>query len=162
VKNVLSKWFAKYGLTLHPEKTRLVEFGRYAEERAKRQGKKPSTFDFLGLTHICANSRSREVHSASANDAQAAPQGPHGGRRMVPGVPTCTDGRAAETLNAKFRGHYQYYGRPTNSRCLRQFYRGTCKLWYKWLNRRYARVADDVGEIQRPSPPLPSVATSDL
>src|SRR6266536_4861165 len=57
VKNVLSKRFAKYGLTLHPEKTRLLEFGRYAEERAKRQGKKPSTFDFLGLTHICARSR---------------------------------------------------------------------------------------------------------
>lgn len=57
VKNVLAKRFAKYGLTLHPEKTRLVEFGRYAEERAKRQGKKPSTFDFLGLTHICARSR---------------------------------------------------------------------------------------------------------
>ena len=58
VKNVLSKRFAKYGLTLHPEKTRLLEFGRYAEERAKRQGKKkPGTFDFLGLTHICARSR---------------------------------------------------------------------------------------------------------
>src|SRR3984893_3067414 len=60
VKHVLSKRFAKYGLTLHPEKTRLVEFGRYAEERAKRQGKKPSTFDFLGLTHICAHSRRGE------------------------------------------------------------------------------------------------------
>jgi RNA-directed DNA polymerase len=43
VKEVLSKRFAKYGLTLHPEKTRRVEFGRYAEEHAKRQGKKPST-----------------------------------------------------------------------------------------------------------------------
>ncbi len=58
VKHVLSKRFAKYGLTLHPEKTRPLEFGRYAEERAKRQGKKkPGTFDFLGLTHICARSR---------------------------------------------------------------------------------------------------------
>ena len=47
VENVLSKRFAKYGLTLHPEKTRLLEFGRYAEENAKRQGKKkPGTFDF--------------------------------------------------------------------------------------------------------------------
>ena len=58
VRNVLPKRFAKYGLTLHPEKTRLLEFGRYAEERAKRQGKKkPNTFDFLGFTHICARSR---------------------------------------------------------------------------------------------------------
>src|ERR1700693_4358941 len=57
VMNVLPKRFAKYGLTLHPEKTRLVEFGRYAEEHAKRQGKKPGTFDFLGFTYICARSR---------------------------------------------------------------------------------------------------------
>src|SRR5229473_17161 len=45
VMEVLPKRFAKYGLTLHPEKTRLVDFGRYAEEHAKRQGKKPATFD---------------------------------------------------------------------------------------------------------------------
>jgi RNA-directed DNA polymerase len=54
---VLPKRFAKYGLTLHPEKTRLVDFGRYAEEHAKWQGEKPATFDFLGFTHICARSR---------------------------------------------------------------------------------------------------------
>jgi len=52
VMEVLPKRFAKYGLTLHPEKTRLVDFGRYAEEHAKRQGKKPATFDFLGFTHF--------------------------------------------------------------------------------------------------------------
>ena len=57
VMEVLPKRFAKYGLTLHPEKTRLVEFGRYAEVNAKRQGKKPCTLDFLGFTHICTRSR---------------------------------------------------------------------------------------------------------
>jgi hypothetical protein len=57
VMEVLPKRFARYGLTLHPEKTRLVDFGRYAEEHAKWQGKKPATFDFLGFTHICARSR---------------------------------------------------------------------------------------------------------
>jgi hypothetical protein len=51
VMEVLPKRFAKYGLTIHPEKTRLLEFGRYAEEKAKRQGKKPATFDFLGCTN---------------------------------------------------------------------------------------------------------------
>jgi group II intron reverse transcriptase/maturase len=50
VMAVLPKRFAKYGLTLHPEKTRLVKFGRYAEEHAKRQGKKPAAFDFLGFS----------------------------------------------------------------------------------------------------------------
>ena len=54
---VLPKRFEKYGLTLHPEKTRLIEFGRYAVGKAKKQGKKPETFDFLGFTHIGARSR---------------------------------------------------------------------------------------------------------
>ena len=48
VLGVLTKRFAKYGLTLHPEKTRLIEFGRFARENAKQRGKKPATFDFLG------------------------------------------------------------------------------------------------------------------
>src|SRR5438128_1187710 len=48
---VLPKRFAKYGLTLHPEKTRLVKFGRSALEQAEREGAKPATFDFLGFTH---------------------------------------------------------------------------------------------------------------
>jgi RNA-directed DNA polymerase len=50
VKEVLTKRFSRFGLTLHPEKTRLVEFGRYAARNAKKQGKKPQTFDFLGFT----------------------------------------------------------------------------------------------------------------
>src|SRR5215471_4067338 len=57
VLRVLPKRFEKYGLTLHSEKTRLIEFGRYAEGNAKKRGKKPETFDFLGFTHICTRSR---------------------------------------------------------------------------------------------------------
>ena len=52
VLKVLDKRFSNYGLTLHPEKTRLVEFGRAALEKAERMGRGPATFDFLGLTHI--------------------------------------------------------------------------------------------------------------
>jgi hypothetical protein len=137
VKNVLSKRFAKYGLTLHPEKTRLLEFGRYAEERAKRQGKKkPGTFDFLGLTHICARSRRGKftVHVRTMRKRL---------RRSLTAVAAwCQEHRHApvdeqqKTLNAKLRGHYQYYGRPTNSQSLLKFYRGVVRIWRKWLNRR--------------------------
>jgi retron-type reverse transcriptase len=92
-EDVLSERFAKYGLTLHPEKTRLLEFGRYAEERAKRQGKKKP--NHLRLSWLYAHLRpqpEREVHSARADDAQAAPQEPHGGRRVVSEAPTCPCG----------------------------------------------------------------------
>ena len=136
VMNVLPKRFAKYGLTLHPEKTRLVEFGRNAEGNAKRQGNKPSTFDFLGLTHICARSRRGKftVHVRTMRKRL---------RRSLTAVAQwCQEhrheevGQQQKTLNAKLRGHYQYYGRPTNFRSLRQFYRGVRRVWRKWLNRR--------------------------
>ena len=96
VLEVLPKRFGKYGLTLHPEKTRLVEFGRYAEGNAKRQGNKPSTLDFLGFTHICARSRKGKFTVHVKNDEEAASKGPDGHRRMVPGEPTRTGGRTAE------------------------------------------------------------------
>ena len=122
---------------LHPEKTRLLEFGRYAEERAKRQGKKkPGTFDFLGLTHICARSRRGKftVHVRTMRKRL---------RRSLTAVAEwCQAHRHApvdqqqKTLNAKLRGHYQYYGRPTNSQSLLKFYGGVVRIWRKWLNRR--------------------------
>jgi len=136
VKEALSKRFGKFGLALHPEKTRLVEFGRNAEGNAKRQGNKPSTFDFLGLTHICARSRRGKftVHVRTMRKRL---------RRSLTAVAQwCQEhrheevGQQQKTLNAKLRGHYQYYGRPTNFRSLRQFYRGVRRVWRKWLNRR--------------------------
>jgi hypothetical protein len=57
VLQVLPKRFARFGLTLNPEKTRLVDFGRQALESADRMGTKPGTFDFLGFTHKCARTR---------------------------------------------------------------------------------------------------------
>ena len=136
VMEVLPKRFAKHGLTLHPEKTRLVDFGRYAEEHAKRQGKKPATFDYLGFTHICARSRKGKF----TVNVRTMKKRLRRGLKAI--AEWCQENRhepveeQQQTLNAKLRGHYQYYGRPTNSQCLWKFYRGTCKLWHKWLNRR--------------------------
>jgi RNA-directed DNA polymerase len=136
VMEVLPKRFAKYGLTIHPEKTRLVEFGRYAEGNAKRQGKKPCTLDFLGFTHICARSRKGKftVHVRTMKKRF---------RRGLKAIAEwCQENRhmpvdeQQKTLNAKLRGHYQYYGRPTNYRNIRQFYQEVRHLWRKWLSRR--------------------------
>ena len=136
VLRVLPQRFAKYGLTLHPEKTRLVEFGRQALAKAQRTGTKPATFDFLGFTHLCARSRRGKftVHVKSMKKRL---------RRAFKAIAEwCREhrhdpvGRQQQTLNAKLRGHYQYYGRPTNYRSLWQFYRGVRCVWHKWLNRR--------------------------
>jgi RNA-directed DNA polymerase len=136
VMEVLPKRFAKYGLTIHPEKTRLLEFGRYAEENAKKWGKKPATFDFLGHTHVCARSRKGKftVHVRTMKKRFR--------RGLTAIADWCQENRhrpveeQQKTLNAKLRGHYQYYGRPTNYRSIWQFYREVRHIWHKWLSRR--------------------------
>ena len=136
VKEVLTKRFSRFGLTLHPEKTRLVEFGRYAAGNAKKQGKKPQTFDFLGFTYMCARSRKGKftVHVKTI------------GKRLRRGLKVITEwcqkhrhepvDAQQKTLNAKLRGHYQYYGRPTNYRSLQRFYRGVRRIWKRGLSLR--------------------------
>jgi len=137
VLSVLPKRFEKYGLTLHPEKTRLIEFGRYAARSARKQGnKKPQTFDFLGFSHMCARSRRGKfaVHVKTV------------GKRLRRGLKAIAEwcrehlhdpvDEQQKTLNAKLRGHYQYYGRPTNYRSLWQFYRKVRRIWRGWLSRR--------------------------
>src|ERR1700747_1523791 len=108
VMEVLPKRFAKYGLTLHPEKTRLVDFGRYAEEHAKRQGKKPATFDFLGFTHLCARSRGGKFMGTQKTMKKRLRRG------LMAVAGWCQEhrhepvGKQLKTLNAKRGGHYQY------------------------------------------------------
>jgi group II intron reverse transcriptase/maturase len=136
VFEVLPKRFAKYGLTLHPQKTRLVEFGRHAHHRAKRLKTKTATFDFLGFTLRCATRRKGKfvVHVGTMKKRL---------RRGLKAVANwCREHLHApldyqqRTLNAMLRGHYQYYGRPTNYRGLGKFYRTVRSLWRTWLARR--------------------------
>jgi RNA-directed DNA polymerase len=137
VQGVLRKRFEKFGLTLHPDKTRLIEFGREALAKSEEQGgPKPETFDFLGFTHICKRSRRGNftVHVRTMRKRL---------RRSLKKVTAwCQEHRhdpVAEqqaALNRKLRGHYQYYGRSTNYRSLLQFYRTVQRIWKKWLNRR--------------------------
>jgi RNA-directed DNA polymerase len=136
VMEVLPKRFAKYGLTLHPEKTRLVEFGRFAEGNAQRRGMKPCTLDLLGFTLICARSRKGKftVHVRTMNKRFR--------RGLTAIAEWCQENRhlpvdeQQKTLNTKLRGHYQYYGRLTNYRRLWQFFRAVRHIWHKWLSRR--------------------------
>lgn len=137
VLQVLPKRFGRYGLTLHPEKTRLIEFGRNAIENSRRRGEsRPATFDFLGFTHVCARSwRGRfTIHIKTMKKRLR--------RSLVEISKWCQEHRhdpveeQCKALNAKLRGHYQYYGRPTNYQSIYKFYRSVRRIWMKWLNRR--------------------------
>jgi group II intron reverse transcriptase/maturase len=137
VLDVLVKRFAKYGLKLHPDKTRLMAFGyRVLTKSEEPGGSKPATFDFLGFTHICKRSRRGKfsIHVRTMRKRL---------RRSLKQVTLwCRAHRhdpveeQQEALNRKLRGHYQYYGRITNYRSLWEFYRSLRRIWKKWLNRR--------------------------
>ena len=137
VLKVLSKRFGRFGLSLHPDKTRLIEFGRNAQQNAVRRGeKKPATFDFLGFTHICAQSRRgrftihvRTMHKRLRRSLAEISQWCRRHRHD----PVA---QQRDALDRKLRGHYQYYGRSTNYQGLWRFYRSVRGIWKKWLNRR--------------------------
>ena len=129
---VLPKRFAKYGLALHPDKTRLVDFRR--KDRGNPAG--PETFDFLGLTHHWGVSRNRRwiVQQRTATDRFS--------RALHQVREWCRNHRhqplAAQQshLAQKLRGHYGYFGVSSNYRALARFYRETRRAWHKWLCRR--------------------------
>src|SRR5208283_2437882 len=162
VMRVLPKRFEKYGLTLHPEKTRLIEFGRHAAGNAKKQGKQPATFNFLGFVHVCARSRQGKFTVHVKTIAKRF------GRGLKAIWEWCKQRRhdpvkeQQKTLNAKLRGHYQYYGRRTNYRAIRQFYHRVRRIWREWLSRRTRGKPltwERFNEILRQYPLLPPRST---
>jgi hypothetical protein len=140
VAETLRKRFAKYGLELHEEKTRLIPFGRFAEENLRRQGQhKPPTFDFLSFTHICTRGRNGKftVHVRTSRTRMR--------RAMQRMADWCRDHRhwpladQHRAISRALRGHYAYYGRVSNHLSLDRFRRFTTKTWLKWLRRRSQR-----------------------
>ena len=129
--------FALFGLELEPTKTRLVEFGRFAEQDRKGRGQgKPETFDFLGFTHYCSKNRNGKfrVKRKTAGKKLSSKL-----KEMNLWMKNNRHLRLKDLffqLNLKLRGHYQYYGITDNSPSLAKFADRTSQLLYKWLNRR--------------------------
>lgn len=137
--NALQNRLEKFNLSIAVEKTKIINFGRFAEEKCAKQGKKkPDTFDFLGFTHYCSKSRQgkfRVKRRTSRKKYKAALLNMKEWIRNNRITPIKT---LIKELNVKLRGHYQYYGITDNSR-ISNFYNNTIRLLYKWLNRRSQR-----------------------
>jgi RNA-directed DNA polymerase len=133
----LRERFATFGLELHPDKTRLIEFGRFAaEHRARRGDRKPETFEFLGFTHICAKNKYgrfklKRVTSKKKMRGKLHAVKAEMRRRMHHSIPD--QGR---WLASVLSGHYRYYAVPDNSEALRGFRRQVERLWQQALSRR--------------------------
>ena len=138
VLEVLPKRFGKYGLTLHPDKTRLVAFVSPARspQDASGKGSTPGTFDLLGFTHFWARSRrgnwvvKRRTATSRLQRALGKIAAWCRGNRHEPVA------EQQQTLGQKLRGHFWYYGITGNGEALRCFRDGVIRLWRKWLSRR--------------------------
>jgi group II intron reverse transcriptase/maturase len=130
--------FALFGLELEPDKTRLVEFGRCAEENRRRRGEgKPETFDFLGFTHYCSKSIKNGRFRMKRRTAQKKYRTKL--KEMNAWIKQNRHLRIKDLtsmLNVKLRGHFQYYGVTDNYESMESFKFETQKMLFKWLNRR--------------------------
>ena len=136
----LRERFSKFGLELHSEKTRLIEFGRNAARSRAAQGLgKPETFGFLGFTHICGKTRAgrfwlRRVTEAKRMRAKLKDVKVELKRRRHQPIPV-----QGLWLASVVRGHFAYYGVPGNSDALAAFRYQVARHWIKALRRRSQR-----------------------
>jgi RNA-directed DNA polymerase len=165
VFEVLPRRLAKYGLTLHPEKTRLVDFRRPdAKENSSSEtsdSTRPGTFDLLAFTHYWVKSRKGNwvVKQKTAGDRF---------RRALRRVADwCQHYRHTavreqwDALKQKLLGHYRYFGITGNYRMLNRFLYRVTRAWRYWLSRRSQRASISWDEMVRPAPALPVAAAAD-
>jgi RNA-directed DNA polymerase len=140
MRTALAVRFAEFGLTLHPEKTRVIRFGRFALTDCRRDGRtRPETFDFLGFTHIEAKSRAGKPmlqRRTSKKKRQAKLAKLQVQIRLRSHRPVHEQ---QKWLNSVLRGHYRYYGVPTNYRAISTFRHAVESTWHRWLQRRSQR-----------------------
>jgi len=141
VLNVISKRFEKYGLSVHPEKTRLLDFRSPAHTGRVRNdndhsGGKPETFDLLGFTHYWHKTpkgnwvvKRKTMKSRMTRSLQKIDQWCRKNRHK-------SVREQWKKLCEKVRGHYGYYGITGNIRSLRMFHHQVVRRWKRWLNRR--------------------------
>ncbi len=130
----------KFGLEVEPTKTKVLEFGRFAVEHARKKDRRAETFDFLDLTHYCGTRkdgkgfRMKRVTSRKKFRAKLKIF-----KQWLKSVKNMEIKELWATVKAKLRGHYNYYGVTDNLAGIKRFGAQVTKLLFKWLNRRGKR-----------------------
>jgi len=146
----LAERLAKFGLALHPEKSRLLEFGRFAAKSRRRNGRgKPETFDFLGFTHVCGTTRGGKLQVLRQTARKRLRRKLHEistelRRRMHDPVP-----EVGKYLRSVVQGHLNYYGVPMNHRAPRRFRDQVAWLWRRVLSRRSQKASVSWARMSR-------------
>jgi RNA-directed DNA polymerase len=141
MRKALDERMAHFALKLHPQKTRVIEFGRFA--RASRAGRglaKPETFDFLGFTHIAGISRTGKFQLKRRTSRKKR-------HAKLARITEESERRRHQAVTEQYRwicsvlvGHYRYYAVPSNYRALAQFRHAVCCIWHRSLQRRSQRA----------------------
>lgn len=133
----VKKRLAEFGLELSEEKTKILEFGRYANENRKRRGEgKAETFDFLGFTHYCSMGQTGGFRVKRKTSKKKLRSKIQEMKQWLRARMHCKVSETIKLLNIKLLGHYRYYGITDNTKSIRQFYKETVEMLYKVLNRR--------------------------
>jgi len=138
ILNDLRLRLKKFGLKLNEDKTKIIEFGRFAEINRERKGDgKPETFSFLGITHYCTKVRDGRYQVKVKTSRKKMN---HSLKEMNQWLKVVRNKMSIKQiwgiLRSKVRGHYQYYGISGNFESINAYYHKTCKLTFKWMNRR--------------------------
>lgn len=141
MREALADRLAAFGLELHPDKTRVIRFGRFARRDSPRDGRsRPETFDFLGFTHIVAerpDGKTTLVRRTSRKKREAKLAALRKQMRKRRDAPPREQQR---WLTSVLRGHFNYYGVPSNFAALRSFCRQVRHAWHRQLQRRSQRA----------------------
>ena len=131
-----------FGLQLEENKSRLIEFGKYAESNRRRRGEgKPETFTFLGFTHFCSHSQKGKFRVKRKTSKQKFAKKCKEVHRLISSIRHWTLKLIIKKLNQILVGYYHYYGVTDNFRAIDSFrYRVERSLFF-WLNRRSQKVS---------------------
>jgi RNA-directed DNA polymerase len=140
----------RFGLELHAQKTRLIEFGRYAEEDRQSRGEgKPETFNFLGFTHSCAKTRKgrfvvlrqtmRQRWQRKLKEVKAKLK-----QRMTTSVPVM-----GQYVRSVILGHMRYYAVPMNAVSVSDFRMAVARIWWRVLERRSQKARVSWAQMER-------------
>ena len=146
----LRERLSQFALDLHPDKTRLIEFGRFAMTRRRARGeRRPETFDFLGFTHYCTKTRNGHFGLGRKPIAKRV-------RRTLKRLKERLRARmhedvheTAQWLGRVVNGWLNYYAVPTSSRALRGFVRRLAWIWLQTLRRRSQRTWTTMNHVVR-------------
>lgn len=133
----LKERLMKFNLELAEDKTRLIEYGRYAKINAENKGERVATFNFLGLTHylgLSVKGKQRTKRRTDRKKFQLKIKAMNDWLKKNRNAMTLQD--LWKILRAKLRGHFQYYGVTDNFAGIKRFYKRTIRLVFKWINRR--------------------------